>query len=576
MSLHHLSLSLALTGFILLLVYSHPHFVSLQELEQRLTDQGYVHSWKLARADERRQATGRECGRGRHLPGMVGGREVVTSCGVCKQQLLYQQFINIIGSTSLLPDAHLHKNRIAEPTIAREFTQGRRLGRGGGSISTCCIGQSDPSEKVMDDERRTHLVREFVATEDSYVHNLQVFARPLRSFARDKSQAILDNYQAKKIFVNVEELLAANHAFIVELNKSTAVVEGGERPNFGDVCAKHVGLFVASKVCYSKFLLGAEESQAVNVKEQKTNGAYRNYLAEHPDARRQTIQDLLVQPGQRIARYTLLLEPIGMVRGAHVLILAVVEILRLTPDDHPDFRGLAVSLTKAQEIATMADDYHTKSANILFNMHRSIQHCPVGFGLKNCDVLVEIRHVDATELDLLTHKPLRPVTFFLFTDLLMVAARPSYQANGLECCGLNGDVEVAPALSAFDSLFAKRNPALQRRVEKPAKMKFKGWIGIEEVELFEGCAGQPSTFLVRASSSTPDPPSPTAPTRGILGTYFQEQPVRLYALASPTDETMASPTVSPAAVQLNAQGYMEQKDEFLAQIHRTKALAKRS
>ncbi|RUP11926.1 hypothetical protein BC936DRAFT_139932 [Jimgerdemannia flammicorona] len=63
--------------------------------------------------------------------------------------------------------------------------------------------------------------------------------------------------------------------------------------------------------CYSKFLLGAEESQAVNVKEQKTNGAYRNYLAkakEHPDARRQTIQDLLVQPGQRIARYTLLLE----------------------------------------------------------------------------------------------------------------------------------------------------------------------------------------------------------------------------------------------------------------------------
>ncbi|RUP11927.1 hypothetical protein BC936DRAFT_139933 [Jimgerdemannia flammicorona] len=151
-----------------------------------------------------------------------------------------------------------------------------------------------------------------------------------------------------------------------------------------------------------------------------------------------------------------------------------------------------------------------------------------------------VRHVDATELDLLTHKPLRPVTFFLFTDLLMVAARPSYQANGLECCGLNGDVEVAPALSAFDSLFAKRNPALQRRVEKPAKMKFKGWIGIEEVELFEGCAGQPSTFLVRASSSTPDPPSPTAPTRGILGTYFQEQPVRLYALASPTDETMAN------------------------------------
>lgn len=188
----------------------------------------------------------------------------------------------------------------------------------------------------------------------------------------------------------------------------------------------------------------------------------------------------------------------------------------------------------------------------------------------------------------------------------MVAARPTYTSNGLECCGLNDPESGIPSPSPFDTLFARRGgAALQRRAE--TKMKFKGWIGIEEVEVFEGCVGelefniycdrpllalglivrlciskkkkkgQTSSFLIRGSAvSNPEPPSPTSPIRGVLGTYFQEQPVRLYAIAPPTDETTSAASVSPTAVQLNAQAYLEQRDEFLAQVYRSKALAKRS
>lgn len=71
----------------------------------------------------------------------------------------------------------------------------------------------------------------------------------------------------------------------------------------------------------------------------------------------------------------------------------------------------------------------------------------------------------------------------------MVAARPTYTSNGLECCGLNDPESGIPSPSPFDTLFARRGgAALQRRAE--TKMKFKGWIGIEEVEVFEGCVGE--------------------------------------------------------------------------------------
>jgi hypothetical protein len=88
--------------------------------------------------------------------------------------------------------------------------------------------------------------------------------------------------------------------------------------------------------CYSKFLSGVEDAQIINFREQKINPAYRAFLdvsshspnrkhhqhtssnifyllfskraKDHPDAKRQTLHDLLVQPGQRIGRYTMMLK----------------------------------------------------------------------------------------------------------------------------------------------------------------------------------------------------------------------------------------------------------------------------
>lgn len=53
-------------------------------------------------------------------------------------------------------------------------------------------------------------------------------------------------------------------------------------------------------------------------------------------------------------------------------------MLKYTSSDHPDYPGLSAALKRAEEIATMADDSNTRLAKTFFNMHRSIENCPVG------------------------------------------------------------------------------------------------------------------------------------------------------------------------------------------------------
>jgi hypothetical protein len=53
------------------------------------------------------------------------------------------------------------------------------------------------------------------------------------------------------------------------------------------------------------------------------------------------------------------------------------ELLKYTSNDHPDYPGLSAALKRAEEIATMADDTNTRLAKTFFNMHKSIDNCPV-------------------------------------------------------------------------------------------------------------------------------------------------------------------------------------------------------
>ena len=91
-------------------------------------------------------------------------------------------------------------------------------------------------------------INEFVSTEKSYVDKLHTlkkdYADPLRQFARSKETAIIKSYQANTLFANIDSLIPIHEAFLEDLDKMLAEMNGGSRNGnsvggIGDVSLKH-------------------------------------------------------------------------------------------------------------------------------------------------------------------------------------------------------------------------------------------------------------------------------------------------------------------------------------------------
>lgn len=74
----------------------------------------------------------------------------------------------------------------------------------------------------------------------------QDFARPLRSFARVKSTALISPYAATQLFINIEELVPIAVAFERDLSEVANFVDKtkqGLPPRFGEMILHHVSAF---------------------------------------------------------------------------------------------------------------------------------------------------------------------------------------------------------------------------------------------------------------------------------------------------------------------------------------------
>ncbi|CAM0142254.1 hypothetical protein VKS41_002265 [Umbelopsis sp. WA50703] len=504
----------------------------LRSLEAVLSKHGYVHSWKLLKqrssvptldglqandSNEALQAL-------LEHPVCQTVDIVVDGCRRYRtpaQYQLYQQFLSILGSRS-------NRNEIsmdAPPTSPSP---------------SYFSSQFDQQPQQYDPELRQNGIEEFIATEETYVKTLitlvDVFERPLRSYSQDRMNCILKPFNCTKIFLNIDQILSVNQAFVKDLRNYQ---KNPNATSFGDICEAHVSEeTMANFDCYTRYLHEHQAAQSLHTKEYKVNQSYRSFLIkakDHPDAKRKQLQDLLVEPVQRISRYTMLLK----------------DIIKSTPPEHPDHAALISALSKAEEIATMADDNRTRLARMFLNLYNSIKGSP-------CSLVNQSRrlvhHVDATEIDLVSKKPLRPVTILIFTDKVLVASRPAYSVSGSDLCGIDTEVTSPGPASSF----------LARKAEKSLKrdrsLKFKGWSDIDQVEVFNGPTTHSSSFLLRVN---PPNASTSLTTASSFEEYFSEQPIRLYSIAPHSEEV---------EVEQTTQAYVSQRDSFYSSFHYSKAL----
>ncbi|KAI8354119.1 hypothetical protein EDC96DRAFT_516899 [Choanephora cucurbitarum] len=392
---------------------------------------------------------------------------------------------------------------------------------------------------VRNDEKRQFRIQEFIKTEQSYVESLQTIVkhvvRPLRANMHQKN-AILNTFKCQKIFLNIDQITTVNQAFLDDLKTTD--------DQFGSLCERHIIQFE----CYRKYLMEQAEAQKLHTKELKSNPNYKRFVLrarEHPDFKRKRLQDVLVEPVQRIGRYAMMLK----------------DILQLTPEDHLDYQGLKAACRKAQEIATMADDDLTKTATMFLNLYQSIKDSP-------CSLINQKRsfvtHLDAVEIHRVTNKPTRAVTLFLFTDKILVASRSSLDAKSIDIQQIFEHTNpVSPTTTVSSSLLFPGN-SKEHRVDKN-QLKFKGWADIESIEVFEGIPERPGSFILSATSLSESHADEMSNLTS-FEKYFYKGP-RLYSVIPLKDEL--------SLTRWKKADYIEKSVRFRSTYQQTRALMKR-
>lgn len=300
------------------------------------------------------------------------------------------------------------------------------------SVHSSSLG-ADDHDANADTRRKTitnpseieDILNEFVATERSYVKRLRTlkhdYADPLRTFARSKDTAIISLYDANTLFGNVDNLLPVNEALLADLEKMVSP-EGPQTVGFiGDVALRHFKDLHGFEQ-YKQYYVKREEAQSIFEREvsKKSSGfaafVDRIKYSSADTKNRIGLRELLMDPVQRIPRYTLML---------HTM------IKRLAPGD-PQRAKLVEAVEIASKIAQAEVDEETRRASVMFCLRTTIDGFPPGL-ISNSRRLVDYVDVEDAFIEGFPSlssgsgtSALEPLhcTLFLFDDKLMIVKRP--------------------------------------------------------------------------------------------------------------------------------------------------------
>ncbi|KDR83964.1 hypothetical protein GALMADRAFT_133349 [Galerina marginata CBS 339.88] len=300
---------------------------------------------------------------------------------------------------------------------------------------------------LMDPSALSLVINELVTSERSYVKRLQIlkndYADPLRNFARSRDTAILPPYESKTLFGNIDNLLPVNEAFLTDLEKMFAPNGLKAVGGVGDVALRHFKELRGFEQ-YKQYYVKREDAQAIFEKEvSKRSSRFASYIDhikyQSTDSRNRVgLRELLMEPVQRIPRYTLLFRTM---------------LKHMSPDD-PQRAKVIEADEIASKIAQAETDEQTKRAAIFYCLIATIDGFPPDL-FSNSRKFIDCIDVE----DILTDIPTSSAasssgaattslhcTLFLFDDKLVIVKRPGNgEKGGKLLSGLDGVDKVTKA-----------------------------------------------------------------------------------------------------------------------------------
>ncbi|ORY29168.1 hypothetical protein BCR39DRAFT_533070 [Naematelia encephala] len=336
-----------------------------------------------------------------------------------------------------------------------------------GESSTWTVSKQEEASK-----RLAMLIEELLRTERSYVSRIRAlrdkYAEPLRRYARNPDHLLIPLYEAKTIFANIDAIVPAAETFLADLELMWTTGRAPEQ--VADICLRHLKELRTFEP-YRAYLGKQDESQKMLQDCLRRFTGLETYIER---IKYQTtgignigLRELLMEPVQRIPRYTLLWQ----------------TMLKCLPPLSPHSAKLLACVEIASSIARCEPDAQTVRATVMYCLERNVDGFPANL-FSNSRDFVDSIDVDDLPLEYmstaspgsrLSHRPLSVTststsasipslsslgssasnsalttspqkessahalhcTLFLFDDKLMIIKRQSNSISGRKVTGLD-------------------------------------------------------------------------------------------------------------------------------------------
>ncbi|XP_060871893.1 protein ECT2-like isoform X1 [Metopolophium dirhodum] len=251
---------------------------------------------------------------------------------------------------------------------------------------------------------RYQVFSELLQTEINYVGVLNtiitVYKEPLEEII-DKKDCLLNNTEIKIIFGNVLPIYQVHREMLEELKCLAASWQ--ENSSIGSVFLKYSSELVKA---YPPFVNFFEKTREMLLQCDQTKPLFHAFLKVgrlRPECCRQSLQELLIRPVQRLPSVSLLLN----------------DILKHTNMNNPDHQALVSALASIREVMTHIneDKRKTEGQVVLFDIFNDIDNCPPHLVSSHRSFITKCDVVEQSD-NLSGHGD--HLTIFVFSDVVEV------------------------------------------------------------------------------------------------------------------------------------------------------------
>ncbi|XP_026726147.1 protein ECT2 isoform X4 [Trichoplusia ni] len=266
---------------------------------------------------------------------------------------------------------------------------------------------------------RQQVFMELLQTESNYVGILHtivtMFKQPLEEMAEDdnsngKNQALLNNTELKIIFGNLPPIYELHQRMLEELRY--AQTHWSEETSIGRLVLRYTPDMVKAYPPFVNFFENTKEMLQSCDRENPRFHAFLKICQTKPECGRQSLQELLIRPVQRLPSISLLLD----------------DILKHTHKNNPDHGALVQALAGLREVMSHINEDKRKTEGQLqmFDIYNDIDQCPAHLVSSHRSF---VSRCEVVELSKELSGRGDHLVLFLFTDTMEVCKKRSKAFN---------------------------------------------------------------------------------------------------------------------------------------------------